>query len=106
MRRLLATVVLAAVVYSSHGAARKDRVVVLISLDGMPGSALWDRQLPIPTLRRLAQEGAAARGMRVSNPSVTWPNHTTMVTGVMPAKHSVLFNGLLVRGEPGKAVRI
>ncbi len=106
MRRLLTTVVLAAVVYSSHGAVRKDRVVVLISLDGFPGSALWDRSLPIPTLRRLAKDGAAARRMRVSNPSVTWPNHTTMVTGVPPARHGVLFNGMLLRQGPRSPVRV
>src|SRR4029453_4506601 len=28
------------------------------------------------------------------------PNHTTMVTGVPPARHGVLFNGLLVRDGP------
>jgi predicted AlkP superfamily pyrophosphatase or phosphodiesterase len=44
--------------------------------------------------------------MKVANPSVTWPNHTTLVTGVYPAKHSVLFNGLMVRGGAGQAGRI
>ena len=39
--------------------------------------------------------------MKVSNPSVTWPNHTTMVTGVQPRRHGVLANGVLVRGGPG-----
>jgi len=31
------------------------------------------------------------------NPTVTWPNHTTLVTGVDARKHGVLFNGLLNR---------
>jgi len=35
--------------------------------------------------------------MRPVNPTVTWPNHTSLVTGVTPAKHGVLFNGTLVR---------
>ena len=39
------------------------------------------------------------------NPTVTWPNHTSMVTGVTPAKHGVVFNGLLVR-EPGVPPRV
>ena len=38
--------------------------------------------------------------MTVSNPSITWINHTTLVTGVKPRQHGVLFNGLLVRGGP------
>ena len=36
-----------------------------------------------------------ARGMRPVNPTVTWPNHTSIVTGVTPARHGVLFNGPL-----------
>ena len=79
--------------------------VVIISLDGFAGWALDDPRLPVPTLRHLAANGAVARGMRPVNPSVTWPNHTTMVTGVTPAKHGVLFNGVLIR-EPGVPPRI
>ena len=79
--------------------------VVIISLDGFPGWALDDPRLPVPALRRLAARGAVAKGMRPVNPSVTWPNHTTLVTGVTPAKHGVLFNGVLVR-EPGVPPRI
>jgi predicted AlkP superfamily pyrophosphatase or phosphodiesterase len=79
--------------------------VVIISLDGFAGWALDDPYLPLPTLRRLAERGAVARGMRPVNPTVTWPNHTSMVTGVTPAKHGVLFNGILVRA-PGVAPRI
>jgi predicted AlkP superfamily pyrophosphatase or phosphodiesterase len=81
------------------------RHVVIISLDGFPAWALDDPYLPVPTLRRLAVRGAIARGMRPANPTVTWPNHTTMVTGVTPATHGVLFNGLLIR-EPGVPPRI
>jgi predicted AlkP superfamily pyrophosphatase or phosphodiesterase len=36
---------------------------------------------------------------------VTWPNHTSIVTGVTPARHGVLFNGLLIR-DPGVPPRI
>jgi predicted AlkP superfamily pyrophosphatase or phosphodiesterase len=79
--------------------------VVIISLDGFAGWALDDPYLPLPTLRRLAERGAVARGMRPVNPTVTWPNHTSMITGVTPAKHGVLFNGILVRA-PGVAPRI
>ena len=43
--------------------------------------------------------------MRGVNPTVTWPTHTSMVTGVTPARHGVLFNGLLIR-EPGVPPRV
>lgn len=78
----------------------KDRIVVVISLDGFPAWSFADPTLPTPTLRRLAREGVIAQRMKVSNPSVTWPNHTSMVTGVQPDKHGVLYNGLLVRSGP------
>src|SRR5678816_3442180 len=75
----------------------KDRTVVLITIDGFPAWIWKDAALPMPTVRQLAAEGASADAMTVVNPSVTWINHTTLVTGVRPQKHGVLFNGLLVR---------
>jgi predicted AlkP superfamily pyrophosphatase or phosphodiesterase len=78
----------------------KDRIVVLISVDGFPAWIWKDPNLPVPNLRRLAAEGAQAEAMTVSNPSITWINHTTLVTGVNPRRHGVLFNGLLIRGGP------
>ncbi|HEX5085006.1 MAG TPA: alkaline phosphatase family protein [Blastocatellia bacterium] len=84
----------------------KDRLVIVISLDGFPAYTFADPTLPAPTLRRLASEGVMAEGMRISNPAVTWPNHTSMVTGVQPEKHGVLYNGMLVRGGPRVAPKI
>jgi predicted AlkP superfamily pyrophosphatase or phosphodiesterase len=73
----------------------QQRMVVVISLDGFPAYALDDAKLPIPTLRRLIREGVTAR-MNIINPTVTWPNHTTMVTGVKADEHGLLVNGSLV----------
>ena len=80
--------------------------VILITIDGLAAYYLSDPQAPLTTLRRLAAEGASAEALRVSNPSTTWPNHTTLITGVSPARHSVLFNGRLVRQGSGQPVRI
>ncbi|MEP7270831.1 MAG: ectonucleotide pyrophosphatase/phosphodiesterase [Acidobacteriota bacterium] len=77
----------------------KERIVVVISLDGFPAWTFEDPTLPTPTLRRLAREGAMAERMKISNPAVTWPNHTSMVTGVQPEKHGVLYNGILERAD-------
>jgi predicted AlkP superfamily pyrophosphatase or phosphodiesterase len=99
---LSATLVLTA---QTRPAADGANHVVLISLDGFMPSAMFDESVPLPTLRRLAAGGASARGMRPVNPTVTWANHTSMVTGVMPAKHGVIFNGLLVRA-PGVPPRV
>ena len=76
------------------------RTVVVISLDGFPAYALKDTALPVSTLRRLMAEGAYADSMKPINPTVTWPNHTAMVTGVNAIQHQVLFNGLLSGADP------
>jgi predicted AlkP superfamily pyrophosphatase or phosphodiesterase len=81
--------------------AAKDRLVVLLTIDGFPAWIWRNPTLTAPTLRKLAADGATGT-MTVSNPSVTWPNHTTLVTGVPCSKHGVLFNGLLTRQGPGK----
>jgi predicted AlkP superfamily pyrophosphatase or phosphodiesterase len=81
------------------------RHVVLISLDGFAAWALDDPSLSVPTLRKLAANGAVAGSLRPVNPTVTWPNHTTLVSGVTPARHRVLYNGLLKR-EPGVPPRV
>lgn len=110
MKRVAVVILAAAIAFSagatSHQPDPAAGTVVLISLDGFPASALADPMVPVPTLRRLAAAGAAATGMTIVNPSVTWPNHTTMVTGVAPARHGVLFNGILVRGGPKGAPRV
>ena len=80
--------------------------VILITIDGGAAFYMKDPAAPIPTLRKLAAQGVVAEGMRVSNPSITWPNHTTLVTGVHPEKHSVLFNGVLMRQGDGRSVRV
>ncbi|HEV7282056.1 MAG TPA: ectonucleotide pyrophosphatase/phosphodiesterase [Pirellulaceae bacterium] len=92
---------------SSLHAQAKDRHVVVVSIDGFAAFLLDDPKAPVPTLRRLAKQGSyAPEGMQVSNPSVTWPNHTSMVTGVHPIKHGVLANGVLVRGGPDQPVTV
>lgn len=70
--------------------------VVVISLDGFPAYALDDPKLPVPTLRRLMRNGVHA-SMTTINPTVTWPNHTAMVTGVTADQHGLLANGTITR---------
>ena len=100
---LCATILIVSAVsaFANEKKIQKDRTVVVISLDGFPAYALDDPRLPIPTLRKLAREGVMAASMRPVNPTVTWPNHTAIVTGVDPSQHHVLFNGLLVRPADG-----
>jgi predicted AlkP superfamily pyrophosphatase or phosphodiesterase len=76
---------------------RTDRCVILISVDGLAGFYLDDPIADMPTLRGMVKRGARANGVVCSFPTVTWPNHTTMVTGVHPGRHGVIANAYLDR---------
>jgi predicted AlkP superfamily pyrophosphatase or phosphodiesterase len=83
-----------------------ERHVVMILIDGLPAYLLDDPQASLPEIRSLAQAGVVADGgMRVSDPSITWPNMTTLVTGSHPDRHGVLLNGGLERRGPGELVK-
>jgi predicted AlkP superfamily pyrophosphatase or phosphodiesterase len=73
-----------------------ENYVVIISIDGFPSEALWDEQIPLNAIRSLAENGVWSQKFVPSTPTVTWPNHTTLVTGVYPEKHGVLTNGRYV----------
>jgi len=81
--------------------ARHPAIVVMVSIDGLRAAALDDPDAPIPTLRALAARGLRAQAMQPVFPSVTWPCHTSMVTGVAPRRHGVLGNQVYdrVRGR-------
>jgi predicted AlkP superfamily pyrophosphatase or phosphodiesterase len=91
----LAAAVLAVTVYGGGQQAEQRHKVVVISLDAFAAESLHDPHLPAPTLQRMMREGAYATAMRPINPTVTWPNHTSMVTGVNASKHHVIANGLI-----------
>lgn len=84
---------------------KEDRCVVLISVDGLAGFYFDDPKAEMPTIRELAKNGARASGITCSFPTVTWPNHTTIVTGANPAKHGVLGNDYLDRAT-GKKIQL
>jgi predicted AlkP superfamily pyrophosphatase or phosphodiesterase len=73
--------------------------VIVISVDGLAAFYMDDPKAEMPTVRALAKAGASANMMKVSAPSVTWPNHTTLVTGVVPARHGVVGNDYYDRGR-------
>jgi predicted AlkP superfamily pyrophosphatase or phosphodiesterase len=91
---------------ASAAAGDGERHVVMILIDGLPAYLLDDPQASLPAIRGLAKEGVAAEaGMIVSDPSITWPNQTSLVTGCHADRHGVLFNGLLERRGPGQLVK-
>ncbi len=93
---LAATVVVGTSVLAQQPPARH---VVMITIDGLkPATYTAPGPSKVPTLRRLAQEGTFADGVIGVTPTVTYPSHTTMITGVMPAVHGI-YNNLILDPE-------
>jgi predicted AlkP superfamily pyrophosphatase or phosphodiesterase len=69
--------------------------VLMISVDGLKPEYVLDADahgLKIPFLRSLLRDGAYARGVTGVWPTVTYPSHTTLLTGVAPAEHGIYNN--------------
>lgn len=66
--------------------------VVLITVDGFRPEFYLDSTYGMNTVRQMMKQGVAAKGVDPVFPSVTYPDHTTMVTGVAPAKHGIVYN--------------
>jgi len=73
----------------------KPNPVFLFSIDGMRTDYLLQaQQLGLPTLTRLIQAGTLAKGSQTVWPAMTFPSHTSMVTGVSPARHGIWNNNV------------
>jgi predicted AlkP superfamily pyrophosphatase or phosphodiesterase len=64
--------------------------LILISLDGFRADYI-DRGFT-PTLAALAANGVRAQSMKPSFPTLTFPNHYTLVTGLYPDHHGIVDN--------------
>lgn len=76
--------------------------VILVSIDGWAHHYFDDPKCHMPAVKALAAGGVRAKRMECSFPTVTWTNHTTLVTGVHPAKHGVLANEYFDRTQRKK----
>ena len=66
------------------------RHVLLISVDGLRPDALM--QADAPVIKSLMKRGAYSLEAQTTLPSVTLTSHTSMMTGVPPLRHHVLWN--------------
>jgi predicted AlkP superfamily pyrophosphatase or phosphodiesterase len=74
---------------------RRDAYVVMISIDGLIPeyyTAPARLGLSVPTLTEMKLNGAYADGVEGVYPTVTYPSHTTLITGVRPALHGIIQN--------------
>jgi hypothetical protein len=66
--------------------------VVLISVDGLQPAFYLDDRWPAPAIQQLYREGAHAVAVKTVFPALTYPGHTTLVTGALPARHGITHN--------------
>lgn len=85
-------------------AGADDKYCLIISIDGLKGDWACDpgtHGLELPNITKLAATGIKAPMVGVF-PSVTYPSHTTLITGCNPARHGILANEIF---EPPTAAR-
>jgi len=76
--------------------------VLMISIDGLKPEYVTEadaRGLKIAYLRTLVRDGVYADGVIGVWPTVTYPSHTTLLTGVSPAEHGIYNN---IEFDPGQ----
>ena len=78
-------------------AQQREPVTILVSIDGFHPDYL-ERGLT-PTLSQLASDGTRA-AMRPSFPTKTFPNHWTLVTGLVPDHHGITANRMEDAARP------
>jgi predicted AlkP superfamily pyrophosphatase or phosphodiesterase len=78
-------------------------VTILVSIDGFRPDYLSPQATP--NLAALAKSGAVAE-MRPSFPSVTFPNHYTIVTGLRPDHHGIVSNAMEDAARPGERFKL
>lgn len=86
---LLGSLVVAPTLLRADQAAHR---LLVISIDGLRPDYISDADqhgLKIPALRALSAQGAYASGVRGVLPTSTYPSHTTVLTGVAPARHGI-----------------
>ncbi|EIZ77411.1 hypothetical protein WSK_4025 [Novosphingobium sp. Rr 2-17] len=69
--------------------------VLMISLDGLRPADVIEAQargIKVPQLQALMKQGAYAQGVIGVLPTLTYPSHTTLVTGVSPGQHGISNN--------------
>ena len=70
----------------------RPRYVILITIDGLRAEMIDDPLMPSPFLKMMSREGLRIGRVIGIPPAATYPSHTTLVTGEVPARHRVFYN--------------
>jgi len=85
------TLILAACAHAPDAPQAPRPLTILVSIDGFRPDYVTPEDAP--NLARMAEQGATApKGMRPSYPSLTFPNHYALVTGLRPDRNGIVSN--------------
>jgi len=85
-------VVLLLLCLCSMRSAASAKYVILITIDGMRAEMVDDPLMPSPFLKMMSRDGLRVGRVIGVPPTATYPSHTTIVTGELPARHRVFYN--------------
>ncbi|MFT3934221.1 MAG: ectonucleotide pyrophosphatase/phosphodiesterase [Chitinophagaceae bacterium] len=80
--------------------AQKVQHVIIMTVDGFRPDFYLDTAWHADNIRSLMSNGAHTLGQNSVFPSMTYPSHTTIVTGVQPSVHGVYFNAMFEPNGP------
>lgn len=80
----------------------RDKHVVVVTIDGFRPNFYLEDKWNTPNLKAIKQEGAHAYGVNSVFPSITYPSHTTIVTGVQPSRHGIFYNAMFEKDSATK----
>ncbi len=95
MLRSFALLVLLSAAPHLQWAATPPHKLLVVSVDGLDWRYLRNRDqlgLKIPNLRHLLAKGRSANGVVGVWPTITWPSHTSLITGLRPDQHGIRGN--------------
>lgn len=95
LRRFSVLLFVAALLLSALATLAHAAPVLMISVDGMKPEYITQadaKGMKLPYLRSLMRDGTYAEGVIGVWPTVTYPSHTSLVTGVSPAVHGIYNN--------------
>lgn len=102
MKKILPLLFFAVSTVSTVSAQTAEHVVI-ITVDGFRPDFYLDSTWNAFNIRQLMPQGTYACGVNSDFPSITYPSHTTIVTGVMPVRHGIYYNSVFEpTGPTGK----
>ena len=101
MRNKILALIAATALLHTSTVAQKAKYVILVSIDGFRSDFYKDPSWATPNLQQMAKHGVYAQGVNGVFPTVTYPSHTSLITGVTPSRHGILYNTIVEPNSEG-----